>query len=167
MLSDADELIRKHGATGVLVDANMLLVYLVGQLDENLVKYVTPNRAYTADDFQLVAMMLSQFKTLIVTPSVLAEVSNLSSKLPEGYRDEFRRLLARLLPTAAFTERLVELANVPNGQAFVPFGFTDATIEQISAQGVPVFTDDFNLYQLLAGKNADVFNYNHIRLLAM
>jgi len=167
MLSDPDELIRKHGATGVLVDANMLLVYLVGQLDEDLVEHVTPNRAYKVDDFRLVALMLSQFKTLIVTPSVLAEVSNLSSKLPEDYRADFRRCLAALLPTAKVTERLVDLTTVSKAVGFVPFGFTDATIEQISSQGVPVFTDDFRLYQLLASQNAEVFNYNHIRFLAM
>lgn len=167
MLSDPDELIRKYGATGVLVDANMLLVYLVGQLDEGLVRYVTPNRAYSADDFRLVALILSKFKTLIVTPAILAEVSNLSSKLPQDYRGDFRRLLAAQLPTASFTERLVDLALVAKGVAFVPFGFTDATIEQICAQGVAVFTDDLNLYQLLASKRVDVFNYNHIRSLAM
>jgi hypothetical protein len=167
MLNDVDDLIRKHGATGVLVDANMLLVYLVGLFNESYVELVKPNRGYTANDFRLVNLILSRFKTIIVTPSVLAEVSNLSSKLPEDTREDFRRLLAKILPTAAFTERLVELAVVPQAVAFIPFGFTDATIEQISAEGVPIFTDDWNLYQLLASKKADVFNYNHIRHLAM
>jgi hypothetical protein len=167
MLNVLDDLIRRHRNTGILVDTNMLLVYLVGLLNREWVSEVSPNRAYSSDDFELVSNILGRFNLLIVTPAVLAEVSNLStSRLSAFQRQEFLKFLARLLPTAAFTEQLAALVSVTAANGFTRFGFTDATIEKIGASGVPIFTDDANLYQYLASRKVEVFNYNHIRMLA-
>lgn len=71
-----------------------------------------------------------------------------------------------LWPSDRFKEQLAHLDSVTAARAFVPFGFADATIESLAASGVPVFTDDATLYQYLASREGEVFNYNHIRMLA-
>jgi rRNA-processing protein FCF1 len=166
MLSVLDDLIREHRDTGVLVDTNMLLVYLVGLLEPVLVERVNPNRAYSLRDFERVATVLSQFKTLIVTPAILAEVTNLAaSRLLDFHNGQFLRMLASALPTSRYTERLVKLDSVCARKGFALFGFTDATVEEVGASGVPVFTDDSKLYERLSSLSIKVFNYNHIRML--
>jgi hypothetical protein len=141
----------------------MLIVYLVGLLNPKLVEHVMSNRAYTVDDVEFLSLVLGEFKKLILTPAILTEVSNLSAaRLPSS--QAFFELLAQLLPTDSFSEQHPALAKVALARGFVPFGFTDATIEEIASSGIPVFTDDANLYQHLAGRNVEVFNYNHIRM---
>lgn len=163
MLSVLDDLIRRHRETGILVDTNMLIVYLVGLLNPKWVDHVMSNRAYTSNDFEFLFQVFSEFKKLILTPAILAEVSNLSAaRLPAS--EPFFELLAQLLPTAAFSEQHPHVGAVAVAPSFVRLGFTDATIEEIGVSGVPVFTDDANLYVHLASRNIEVFNYNHIRM---
>lgn len=168
MVNVLNDLIRRHRETGILVDTNMLLVYLVGLADPKWVEAVNPNRAYTSGDFEFLSIILGQFKQLIVTPAILAEVSNVSvSRLEAWQIERFFTMLGSLLPSTTFSERFVSVTSVCRTTGFIPFGFADGTVEEIGAAGVPVFTDDANLYQLLASRNVEVFNYNHIRTMAM
>lgn len=163
MLSVLDDLIRRHRDTGILVDTNMLMVYLVGLLNPRWVDHVGAGRGYTKVDFEFLSLVFGEFKKLVLTPAILAEVSNLSrSRLPSTER--FFELLAQLLPSSAFVEQFANVGTVAVARGFVPFGFTDATIEEIGASGIPVFTDDATLYDYLASRNVEVFNYNHIRM---
>src|SRR4051812_33400403 len=53
-------------------------------------------------------------------------------------------MLATLLPQA-FSDNVIALNTVVAASGFTGLGFTDATVEDIGASGVPVFTDDANL----------------------
>jgi hypothetical protein len=163
LLSCLDDMIRRHRHSGILVDANLLIVFLLGVWDRNYVPEFKRTRGYTADDVDVLKAMLFKFDRLVTTPSVLAEASNLLNHLPPNRRDRFFAHLAQVLPTAPFEERLVELPRVAGSTCFIRLGFTDATIDELGAAGCPVLTDDFLLYRHLASRDIEVVNFNNIR----
>lgn len=161
--TELHKLVGRHRQTGVLVDTNMLIVYLVSLLDEKWASAF----GYSSDDVLLLKEVLAPFKKLIVTPAILGEVTNLSNvRLPKHIRNAFFQLLSELLPKEVFSERNVALSKVVSGQGFGRLGFADGTIEELARTGIPVITDDFDLYFLLASNELEVFNYNHIRYIA-
>jgi rRNA-processing protein FCF1 len=168
MSSVLEQLVRRFHRKGIVVDTNMLLVYLVGLCHRPSVAQVLPSRAYSTRDFDLLSGILQRFSRIIVTPAVLSQVSDLAGNRLDGVRlAALRQLMATRLPGSSFSERLVPLNVVTDAGSFVPFGFADATIETIASEGFPVFTDDAALYDYLARRGAKVFNYNHVRMFAL
>ena len=78
-------LLAKYAQKGILVDTNVLLLYLVGILDTSLIARFkrTQNRGYTEQDFRLVQNLLSLFRQVVTTPQILAELSNLSMQMKD------------------------------------------------------------------------------------
>lgn len=78
-------LIGKYKSKGILFDANLALLYLVGAHDLRLVGDGKFNKLsnYTTDDYRLLLSLKCKFKKAITTPHVLTEVSNLINDLPE------------------------------------------------------------------------------------
>jgi hypothetical protein len=166
MLDVLDDLIRRHRHTGVLVDANLLMVFLLATWDEDAALKFKRTKGYTSDDLVLVQTVLREFDHCIVTPSVLAEVSNLTDSLLEPGRTEFFLYLSGVLDTAAFEERCPALSSVLKAKGFVRLGFTDASIEELGRAGAPVLTEDVPLYVLLSEQQIEVFNMTHVRFMS-
>ena len=70
-------LIEKHRANGLLIDTNILLVLLVGRTNPKRIPEFQRTQSCTADEYELLERLVSQFKTIITTPHLLTEVSNL------------------------------------------------------------------------------------------
>ena len=98
--------------------------------------------SYGREDIGRLAGVLQPFGRLIVTPPVLAEVSNLGDRI-----DGFLAFLTVVLPTAPFEERCVTMPDVLAASGFSRLGFTDSTVERLGAEGHLVITDDFPLDQ--------------------
>ena len=158
-----EALTARHRETGVLVDTNLLVVYLVALFsDKWAAKF-----GFSTEAVELVKLVVGPFKKVIVTSAILAEVTNLANvRLPEDIYNALLDLLSALLPKEPFSERAVSLEKAISGKGFARLGFADGTIEELARSGVPVLTTDFDLYFLLASNNLEVFNFNHIRYIA-
>jgi hypothetical protein len=156
-------MIRRHRHSGIVIDTNLLILYLLGSWNRPLALGFKRTRAYDDDDLDVLQLLLSQFDRLVVAAAILAEVSNLSGTLKGGTKEAFFSYLAELLPSALFEEKFVELRRVCCDTCFVKLGFTDATISEIGAEGVPVLTDDLPLYVHLIGRGVEAFNFTHLR----
>jgi hypothetical protein len=85
MSSYQELLIDRYKAKGILIDANLALLYLVGSYDLRLVgdgKYKKLSK-YNTEDYHLLFGLKNVFKKAVTTPHVLTEVSNLVNDLPE------------------------------------------------------------------------------------
>ena len=76
---------------GLLVDTNLLVLYVVGTVNRNRIETFKRTRQYTRADYDLLVRVLTNFEPLYTVAHVLAEVSNLTD-LPGT-----ERLLARLV----------------------------------------------------------------------
>ena len=68
-------LIDKYKAKGILIDANLALLYLVGNFDLRLVGDGKFNKLsnYKTDDYRLLLRLKNRFKKAVTTPHVLTE----------------------------------------------------------------------------------------------
>lgn len=71
-------LIEKHRGNGLLLDSNLCVLYLVGKTNENRIPRFNRTQAYTIQQFHLLDWIVKRFRTMVTTPHVLTEVSNLA-----------------------------------------------------------------------------------------
>ena len=85
---DALALIEKYHSKGVLVDSNLLVLFLVGTVNKRRILEFKRTQGFTLEDFDLLENLIRWFGRLIATPHVLAQVSDLAD-LPgkEAARD--------------------------------------------------------------------------------
>ncbi|NOT47919.1 MAG: hypothetical protein HOP17_09265 [Acidobacteria bacterium] len=149
-------LVHKYRSKGILIDANIALLYVVGSFDIKLVRNHPRTSEYTEEDFELASKFIDFFKYRITTPHVLTEVSNLLGKNLEA-----RMVLAGYLTAA--NEILHGCEVLSKGTAFLRFGLTDSAIYETSKNQYLVFTDDGPLYGFLGNNKIDVVNLEQVR----
>jgi hypothetical protein len=105
--------------------------------------------------------MITLGGTLVSTPHILTEVSNLSMQMPERDYQDYFRWIART--AAAINERQIESRRIFSNEHFPKMGLTDCGIMELAPNRYLVLTDDFPLANRLAHMSIDAINYNHVR----
>jgi hypothetical protein len=163
-----EQLFATHRGKSVLLDSNLLLVFLAGSLSPRLFSQFKRVSAYTINDYELLVRLLSAFTTLLTTPHILTEVSNLANSLPEWLKPDWHRNFAALIASEQDTPGLrerwtpaTELSQIPE---FIAFGITDAAVTELSADAL-VVTEDYRLSGVLRSKGIAVLNFGDLRKL--
>jgi hypothetical protein len=157
---DPASLIQKHRARGVLVDSNLLVLLLVGLVNKRRILQFKRTQSFTAQDFELLRNLISVLGTLIATPHVLAQLSDLAAlpgKELRIIRQLFRSIVHQIEEPYDPSRVLVE------DPLFERLGLTDAAIAMASSRGILVLTADLQLYLSLLHRGADALNFNYIR----
>ena len=161
MRASLDLLVQEYRRKGVLVDTNLLVVLMVGKLSPAHLRNCRATKAFTEDDFWVLHRFVGLFGTLVTTPHILTEVSNLSGKLPDSllrqFRDVFREVINELSEKPMAAEKVARDAQFPR------FGLTDTAITMIAPKSYLVLTDDLTLYRNFEQTNVAAINFNHIR----
>jgi hypothetical protein len=157
-------LVQKYRRKGILVDANLLVVLLVGKLDPAHLNNCRATKSFTPDDFSLLRWIVEQFDTLVTTPHILTEVSNLAGRLPQPLLEEFRVVFRGIVKS--LSEQSRPAMDIAWDAQFIKFGLTDTAITMIVPGHYLVLSDDLPLCGLLQRKKVDVINFNNIRYLA-
>jgi hypothetical protein len=153
--------LRRHRASGVLLDTNLLLLYVVGAYDRDLIPRFKRTAAFTPEDFRILTDALDSFGHVLTTPHVLTEVSNLAGQLGDPLKQAVFRTFAGAI--GMLTELQAPAREVSADAAFPRFGITDIAILRNGRDRCLVLTDDFRLSQYLAHEKVDVLNFNHLR----
>lgn len=168
MSEDPAAKIRRHLRSGVLVDTNLLLVYFVGLYDTvsgytliNSFKHTKGK--YTTKDFEILSALLERFSKQIITPHILAEVSNMLGQLKEPAKETCFGLLKEIVPS--LEERVVSAQELCDHEAFVSLGVADTSIIKVASEPCLILTDDFRLSGYLDKTGVDTLNFRHVRLL--
>lgn len=162
MSSYAGILLDRYRAKGLLIDANLLLLLLVGTYDLRLIGDGKFNKLskYTAGDYRILHRLRALFATTVTMPHVLTEVSNLTCDLPEATRtaclEQFRPTFDVMveLPLPRF-----EAARRPE---FNFLGLTDTALAQVSDQYL-IVSDDARFVGRIQRNGKDALNFNHLR----
>jgi hypothetical protein len=159
-VNQVDELIAKHRANGLLIDANLLVLYLVGKTNKNRIPTFKRTQQYTVEDFELLELLIANFLTLVTTPHVLTEASNLSAL----HTEELKVLRGLFKDTVEqMREFYDESRSIVADPAFARLGLTDAAIATLCRRSMLVLTDDLPLHLALLNRGADSINFNHLR----
>ncbi len=160
---DPAGLIEKHRAKGVLVDTNLLVLFLVGTVNRHRISNFKRTGDFTIEDYDLLVQLIGWFGKLIATPHVLSQVSDLTDlggRELAAVRELFKRLVEEIDECYDTSRSLVA------DPAFARFGLADAAVATACTRGVLVLTTDFRLHLALQERNIDALNFNHIRPLA-
>ena len=152
---------RKHRRSGLLVDSNLLLLFLVGRIDRGRISAFKRTQAYTLADFELVSRIYKFFPRCWTIPQILTEVSNLGGQLWGAGLQKFRSSLAELVKV--IDERYISSRQITSHDSFARLGITDAGLALLSTDGPLLLTDDLPLYDFVARRRIDVINFNHLR----
>ncbi len=148
MANYRDSKIGKYRSSGVLVDTNLLLVYIVGLYDTatgyrlvNSFKYTKGD--YGHEDFGILDTFLKNFAVRITTPHILTEVSNsIIGELIDPAKDLCLGFMQETIP-AAFHEHHASANNLLSEPQFRTYGVADMGILRSAAAGpYLVLTDD-------------------------
>lgn len=132
MANDLASKIRKYRSSGILVNTNLLLVYIVGLYDNvtgyrlvNTFKYTKGN--YGVGDFDVLLAFLKKFDVMVTTPHILAEASNsIVGELTDPAKDLCLGLIQETIPT--FHEHHVPAKDLLVEDQFLTYGVADMGI---------------------------------------
>lgn len=148
---------------GIILDANLLLLYFVGRHDTSMIgKYTERLSRYTAEDFSILARWVATFNQLIVTPNVLTEVINLIDKRSGRFNQLLRQISTEieLLDEVYFPSKATLTPAKPQ---FEVFGLTDLGLFALAKTDFVVLTDDKPLWSFIAGQGYAAINFDQLR----
>lgn len=158
-----ENLLARYKNKGVLVDTNLLLVFLVGLYDPQRIPRFKRTMTFTVEDFYTLHGFFNYFEKVITTPNILTEVNSLANQLPEELKSTFYPHFAQQVELLG--EHYTESAKLSSTPHFIKLGLTDSGIMDLAKDSYLVLTDDFRLVGNLEKQRIDVINFNHIRTL--
>lgn len=143
---------------GVVLDTNLLLLLWVGRWNPDAISQHKRTLKFDKDDYRRLEVFLSRFRTVVVTPSILTEASNLIRQFKS--QRELTTTLVEQIPL--LDERHLPSVGVVQLEAFVPLGLTDAGIVSLAKEQWLVLTDEFELFGRLSSEELPVVNFNYL-----
>lgn len=146
----------------VLLDSNLLTIFLVAQLGAGEIERNKKTRNFTSEDAQILQAILEQFEAVITTPHILAEVTNLLDWVTGEKRLLLFNLLANFIQQV--DEKYLSAKHITFSPAFIKLGLTDACLfELIQQEKTVLLTADLALYGFAVGYHLPAINFNHLR----
>ncbi len=119
-----------------VVDANLLLLLVVGATDRAYIKAHKRLRDdYDDEHFDLLGLLISEFSEIILVPNVLTEVSNFARQINNPARSRITVTFKRLVETAIKLPIASRIAVQSEG--FADFGLTDVVLLRVCALALP------------------------------
>jgi len=160
-LSQIEFLIKKHRGRHILLDANILLLYVVGLHDPKRIAKFKRTSDYDPDDFKALSTLLTNFIGIVTTPNILTEVSNYCGNLESTVRVNGFETMRTVILGAK--ERRYESRLICQDTGFIRLELTDTTILRAAKRGDLVLTGDLPLHTELQRRSCPSINFNHIR----
>ena len=153
--------LQKYAKRGILVDTNILLLYVVGSFDPKLVPNFKRTQQFTVEDFELVIRLFESFAKIVTTPNILTEVNSLAGQLGEPAK---RKCLVNFgIRIESLDEQHTPSSELANAAQWPEVGLTDCGILRTAKGKYLVLTDDWRLAGLSEKLGVDAVNFNHLR----
>jgi rRNA-processing protein FCF1 len=148
---------------GIIVDSNIMLLFLVGCYDISYIHMFKRTIKYTEEEYYFIRDLLNTnyYKDRVYTsPHILTELSNLSTMQGERRRKYFN-IFSKILDNTC--EIYIEKNKILKFQELSKFGITEIGIYKMAKEcNLLVLTDDFRLSSYLSDKFVDVINLRNI-----
>ena len=114
----------------VVIDTNLMVLLIVGSASRSYISRHKRLDGYTADDFDMLGLIIAEFSEIILLPHILAEVSNIirqtGGQMDYPTRTEIHGKLRTLIMTCA--ELPIPSMNGARREECDRLGLTDAMI---------------------------------------
>lgn len=154
-----------------IIDANLLLVLVVGLNDPRFLGQKKNVKEYCKDDFDVLCGVLNGFECLLVTPNIVTECSNLiCGRDGHGSNSAEANILAQLLSEEhiyQLDERYVESVSAVGRSEYRYLGVGDCSLLHLVDARHAVVTADGALARAAQSINPASVNFNYARTNAL
>ena len=164
-MSEVPDLLSKYYTKGILIDTNILLLYLVGRVNRERIFRFKRTAQFTPRDYDLLLELVSKFQKIVVTPNILTEVNSLANQLGEPEKSRCLNIFSNFISQINFNEEYIESSIVARHNAFSRFGLTDCGIMLLAKDKYLILTDDLKLHLYMKALGIDTINFNNLRSL--
>lgn len=146
---------------GLLIDANLLVLLVIGSEDHNLIAKHRRSQSFSVEDYELLVTMVRRSGRVLVTPNVLTETSNLLGQHGDPERSRLFRKLRHMIQKSE--EVVVSSEVASNNTAFEQLGLTDAVLLEAITMETSLVTTDLRLYLEAIEAGYTALNFTHLR----
>lgn len=148
----------------LIIDAQLLVLVLVGLLDTKLIGKHKRTKVYALEDYEILKAVLESHDEVVVTPNVLTEASNLIRLIGDPQKTQLTILLRAWIDGDESEEHYIESSRAAARDEFPRLGLTDGTILELMQDELELLTADLDLYlSASAAHPARTTNFNHLR----
>ena len=158
-------LLSKYHSKGIIIDTNILLLYLVGTVNQERISRFKRTAQFTPKYYDLLIELTNNFVKVVATPNILTEVNSLANQLGEPERSKCLRTFAWLVSN--IEEEYIKSSVITNHELFSRFGLADCGIMLLAKNKYLVLTDDLKLYLQMNSLGIDAINFNNLRDLSI
>ena len=149
----------------IFVDANLLVLLVVGETDRKLIAKHRRLREFDQDDYERLIRLVNHVDQILVTPNTLTEASNLLAQHGEPERSRFFEVLRILIEE--HEEIVITSKAASRNTEFARLGLTDAALLEAVSNSNPLITVDLALYLAATNNESEsAFNFRHYQSLA-
>lgn len=161
-MSLLEEKIALIARSTLLVDTNLQLLEIVGNLDVRLIsQHKRISNEFDLSDFELLQTLVEVSNKRVTLPNILTEVSNLLSQGLKHYRGPlFQQFTYQI---QQHQEEYVSSKSVVEELAFAKLGLTDAAMIKLEIPDLLILTVDIDLCIELSANQVEHVNMNHLR----
>ena len=147
---------------GFFLDANLLVLLVVGSVDQELIAKHRRLRRFATEDYERLLGLIARVERVFVTPNTLTETSNLLAQHRDPERSRFFDRLRFIIQESE--EIVVASAVAASNRAFQRLGLTDAALLEMVTAETPLVTVDLDLYLAALAKDPyAAVNFTHLQ----
>lgn len=152
-----------ESSTAVIVDANILVLLIIGAVEPTKIGIVPKTKKYTSDDYEKALGIVSGFRWVVTTPHVLSQATDLV-RHAGLWGDLAQRLTAALRDIySGNEERFVPARKLAKLAAFSEIGLADCSTIEAAKHGCTLFSDDLPLHNVALSLGCSSINFSEVR----
>ncbi len=175
MFTEEKNFISACARFGLVLDANMLIVYIVGHAAPEKIQQLDITSGYDYKDYKMIKYYIERSlnKTIITTPYIVSEVVHLLGIEPNRQKrgkslnkpEAFDKTLAVLTFSKEFTETNVKkMADKYGLDAILRFGIPDISLVEAVDNKAAFLSSDGPLCDEMTSKNLPALHYSRARV---
>ena len=148
-------------AKTIALDANLIVLLVVGLTDETYIEKHKRLKAFMIADYKLLLSTIKTGAQIVVTPNALSEASNLLRQIAEPAKGQIGVVFKRLVKNTK--EIYVASAPATEREEFLRLGLSDSALLEVAKDEVVILSTDLDLCVAAEMAGYDVVNFNHLR----
>lgn len=158
------KMFRKYRDIGILIDTNLILVYLLGRIDPGFISTNERTKTYREVDFRILEGIIKNTNKIIVSSYILTEVSNLSKIRRHNLREYYEEFTKYIITSSEDSPPTQTLISKETQDTLLKFGLTDLSIiETLRINNYLLLSADFKLCSKVLDLGYDAINYTNIQ----
>jgi hypothetical protein len=141
----------------VIIDSNIFILFLAGQINENRIKNYTRNSLYTKDDYNILLNIISDYDRIITSPNIFTEVDNILNRITGD--DKYKYLVLVKTIYKQTVEKYIKTENVSENWYFDSLGVTDSAILMMAKDCELLISGDSSLCDYAKSLGIKTFDF--------